>query len=375
MNIGFLGLGKLGLPCALAIEKFGRHSVVGYDPSEKVKEIIKDKKIPYREEGAQELLDNSNIKILPIKDVAGRSDIIFIAVQTPHAEKYEGITRLPDERKDFDYSYLKESVIQLSEELNKIKRHKIVVIISTVLPGTIEREIRPFMSPYIDLCYNPFFIAMGTTIPDFMNPEFVLLGTDSFAAKETVKLFYKTLHDRPVFETTIENAELIKVVYNTAISTKIVMMNTVMEICHKTPNTNVDEVTRALSLATDRIISNKYMRGGMGDGGGCVLYDSKIKVNNEIFTIGDFYEIFHSSENKKFFIESINSDCSEKEEKLIKDVTKRKYKGKLYKFSVQDEEFICTEDHLIPVFRNGKMEIIRADKVKQTDKLYYDNRN
>jgi len=62
---------------------------------------------------------------------------------------------------------------------------------------------------------------------------------------------------------------LIKVVYNTFISTKISMINTIMETCHHLPNTNVDEVSRALSLCTDRIISPKYLFGGMGDGGGC----------------------------------------------------------------------------------------------------------
>jgi UDPglucose 6-dehydrogenase len=102
-----------------------------------------------------------------------------------------------------------------------------------------------------------------------MNPEFVLLGADSFAAKEVTKKFYSTLHKKPVFETTVENAELIKVIYNTYISSKISVANTIMEICHKTPNTNCDDVVDALSLATERLISNRYMRGGMGDGGGC----------------------------------------------------------------------------------------------------------
>ena len=70
-------------------------------------------------------------------------------------------------------------------------------------------------------------------------------------------------------KTTIENAELIKVSYNTLISTKIAFSNTIMELCHKLPNTNVDDVTNALKLANRRLISGSYMDGGMGDGGGC----------------------------------------------------------------------------------------------------------
>ena len=80
---------------------------------------------------------------------------------------------------------------------------------------------------------------------------------------------YKTITNAPLYDTTIENAELIKVAYNTLISTKIAFSNTLMELCHKLPNTNVDDVTNALKLANRRLISGYYMDGGMGDGGGC----------------------------------------------------------------------------------------------------------
>jgi UDPglucose 6-dehydrogenase len=268
MKIGFIGLGKLGLPVALAIESKG-HDVVGYDISEDVKNIIDAKKLPYREIWAQECLDKSKIKFVEVKEVVNHSEIIFVPIQTPHHHEYEGITRLPDKRIDFDYSWLKSGIKTLSDEIEKQKEDKIVVIISTVLPGTIRKEIMPLLNKYIKLCYNPFFIAMGTTIQDFLNPEFVLLGMDSDTATVKAEKFYKTLHSAPLFKTSIESAELIKVVYNTFISTKISFINTVMEICHKLPGVNVDDVTDALELGTDRIISSRYMRGGMGDGGGC----------------------------------------------------------------------------------------------------------
>ena len=110
---------------------------------------------------------------------------------------------------------------------------------------------------------------MGTTMQDFMFPEFVLFGVDDPEAAATAEKFYKTIHKSPFFKTTIENAELIKVTYNTYISTKIGFINTVMEMCHHLPNTNVDDVTNGLKLASKRIISDAYLTGGMGDGGGC----------------------------------------------------------------------------------------------------------
>jgi len=270
MNIGFIGLGKLGLPCALAVESRG-HKVVGYDPSEQVKDIIDTKKLQYQEIWAQEHLDKSKIEIKSVEDVVGESEIIFVPIQTPHGEQFEGITRIPDEREDFDYTHLKKGIKDLSEEIYYQQSKKVVIIISTVLPGTIRKEIKPLIdnNPYFKLCYNPFFIAMGTTMRDFLSPEIVLFGVDDSWAAKKAKKFYRTLHHSPFYDTTIENAELIKVVYNTFISTKIAFVNTVMEMCHHLPNTNVDDVTNALKMCDDRIISYKYLSGGMGDGGGC----------------------------------------------------------------------------------------------------------
>jgi UDPglucose 6-dehydrogenase len=104
---------------------------------------------------------------------------------------------------------------------------------------------------------------------DFLHPEFVLFGVHDRTAAAKAERFYRTIHDRPFYETSVENAELIKVAYNTFIGMKIAFANTLMEICHKTPGTDVDQVTDALKLATDRLISPRYLTAGMGDGGGC----------------------------------------------------------------------------------------------------------
>ena len=268
MNIGFVGMGKLGLPVALAIESRG-FDVIGYDPSRQVKNIIDTKKLQYREIWAQKQLNKSKIKVKSIKEVVEKSDIIFVPIQTPHGDEFEGITRIPDYRKDFDYTFLKNGIKDLSDEIEKQGEDKVVIIISTVLPGTIEREIKPLLGNHIKLCYNPFFIAMGTTMRDFLHPEFILFGTDSEWALKRAEEFYKSFIHAPIFKTTIENAELIKVTYNTFISTKISFANTIMEMCHKLPNTNCDDVMNALAMGNKRILAESYWSGGMGDGGGC----------------------------------------------------------------------------------------------------------
>ena len=264
MRVGFVGLGKLGLPVALATEAAG-HEVAGWDTNAGVRSILDSRipgpyhrKLPYREEGAQELLNETEIQIIPPAELAEWADLIFVAVQTPHQPEFEGTTRLTDERADFDYKHLYVAVESVQDAECPI------VVISTVLPGTVER----FFGDGKDrLLYNPFFIAMGTTIPDFRDPEFVLVGTDG-AHPGPLREFYASIHDRPVFVTTIKTAELTKVAYNTFIGLKIAFANTMMELCEKT-GADVDDLVDALSMADRRLMSPAYLRGGMGDGGGC----------------------------------------------------------------------------------------------------------
>lgn len=259
MRIGFVGLGKLGLPCALAIEAAG-HEVMGYDINHDVWRSIAFRDLPYMEKGANELLATTRITQKEPDELAEWAEIVFIAVQTPHQPQYEGITRLPDEREDFGYEHLAEAVLS-------VRNAKLVVVISTVLPGTMDRFERLGYIDRENLLYNPFFIAMGTTIPDFRNPEFILIGTDHAHPGPLLDL-YASIHSKQVFVTTVKTAELTKVLYNTYISLKIAFANTVMELSEKT-GADCDDVIDALSLADQRIMSPMYLRGGMGDGGGC----------------------------------------------------------------------------------------------------------
>lgn len=279
MKIGMIGLGKLGLPVAVAMDMRG-HDVMGYDLDET--RMSKEPQ-PYQETGPDgtgdfnDWLAKSDVRFGSLPDVVEHSEIVFIAVQTPHDPRYEGITRLPPERKDFDYSFLVAAVKAVAQAITK---PIIVAIISTVLPGTCRREITPLLPPEASLVYNPSFIAMGTTMRDFLDPEFVLIGAavGDEGTRDAVWACYKQMLWRsaiqgganpPLQIMSVESAELTKVAYNTYISQKIAFANTVMEICHGIPGADCDEVIDALSLAHRRLISPAYLRGGMGDGGGC----------------------------------------------------------------------------------------------------------
>ncbi len=267
MKVGFIGLGKLGLPCAVAMAAKG-HEVMGFDCA--VQDL--NRTCSHHEKGPDGLTDfdaalrKSTLRFGTLREVARHAEVIFVAVQTPHLPEFEGVTRLGTQRADFDYSYLATAVRDLTAVIEK---DTVVVIVSTVLPGTMREIVIPLINHRVRLVYNPFFIAMGTTMQDFLYPEFVLLGAHDAAALDTVRTFYARMVDAPIHATTLENAELIKLLYNTFIGMKIAFANVAMEICDKTPGTHVDDVVKCLSLAHRRLISARYLAGGMGDGGGC----------------------------------------------------------------------------------------------------------
>jgi len=301
LKVGFVGLGRLGLPVAVAMDWKG-HDVLGYDinpvykSSAKIQDVFTSKEAGPDGTGTiQPLLDTSKVKFADsLGEVVEHSDLIFVAIQTPHDPMYEGITRLPPSRVDFSYKWLVEGMSQLSAALDKSdKPQSIVAIISTVLPTTLRKFVFPHLSAKIKLCYNPFFIAMGTVVRDFLDPEFILLGAVDKEAGDTVTTFYKTMTDARVCVTALENAELVKVSYNTFIGMKVAYANLVMEMCDKLPNTNCDEVMNCICLANRRLISPAYLTGGMGDGGGCHPRDN-IALSWLCRSLGISYDFYES---------------------------------------------------------------------------------
>lgn len=250
MKIAFIGLGKLGMPCAEAIAEQG-HSVAGYDKVSKISSKV-------------------DIKFL-LKEAVHDRDIVFVATPTPHEHGYDGrhpTSHLPP--KDFNY----DSVMSVLHECNSyMNRNQILVLISTVLPGTTRKHFADIVNR-TRFVYNPYLIAMGTVKQDFLNPEMIMIGTQDGGVTEEAKQlqdFYQSVSGR-VTRTefgTWDEIEAMKIFYNTFISTKIALVNMIQDVAVKNGNINVDRVTQALANSTQRIISKSYMRAGMGDGGAC----------------------------------------------------------------------------------------------------------
>ena len=237
MRIGFVGLGKIGLPIAVCMAQRG-HDVVGHDSDRS--RMNKEPK-PGLEGGEHgfghfnDELAKSDIRFGTLGDVCDHAEIIFVAVQTPHGPEFEGVTPIaPGHRADFDYAWLRSVVSSLA---TLVSRKTTVAIISTVLPRTCRRELLPLCSEHMHLVYNPSFIAMGTTMFDFFNPEIVLCGADRAEDHEVVRRCYNTIvAGPPFFACSIETAELIKVAYHTFIGQNVIFANTLREIYYSLYN-------------------------------------------------------------------------------------------------------------------------------------------
>ena len=148
-----------------------------------------------------------------------------------------------------------------------------MILISTVLPGTIRREFIPLIENY-RFIYNPYLIAMGTVKNDMVNPEMVIIGTEDGSetgdAKQLIDFYRPLMQNNPRYVVgTWDEAESIKIFYNTFISAKLSLVNMIQDVAVKNGNINVDVVTTALKESTYRIMGPAYMKAGMGDGGAC----------------------------------------------------------------------------------------------------------
>ena len=272
-SIGFIGVGKLGQACAEMVAEV--HDVVGYDVNP---------------------VEPENFTMVnTLEEAVIGQDIVFVAVQTPHDPQYDGkapTSHLPN--KDFDYSIVKDILTKVNAVATQ---EQLIVLISTVLPGTVRREFIPLITN-TRFVYNPYLIAMGTVKWDMVNPEMVMIGTQDGSetgdAKELVD-FYKTImQNEPRYIIgTWDECECIKVFYNTFISAKVSLVNMIQDVAEKQGNINAEVVCDALATSDRRIMGPGYMKPGMGDGGACHPRDNiALRWMAENLDLG--YDLFDS---------------------------------------------------------------------------------
>jgi UDPglucose 6-dehydrogenase len=248
IKVGFVGVGKLGKDAAEVLSEF--YDVTGYDINP---------------------VDTTINMSDTLEGCVKNKDIVLIAVPTQHHIDYDGRYATSHlEPKDFDYT-IAISVTKQVDEL--VDKDTLIVMISTMLPGTVRREIAPLINNG-RFIYNPYLIAQGTVKFDMRNPEMIMIGTEDGSKTGDAKMlsdFYQPmLQNSPRVEIgTWEEMESTKVFYNTFITAKLCLVNMIQDAAMAVGHMNVDVVTDALKYSTDRIMGPKYMTAGLGDGGGC----------------------------------------------------------------------------------------------------------
>lgn len=272
-RVSVIGLGKLGASMAAAFADRGL-SVIGVDVNQQTIDLVNKGMAPVQETNLGETIAANKERIRATashEDAVLNSDISFVIVPTPS-----------DERGAFSLQYAEWAFEEIGKALAKKKGYHNIVLTSTVLPGATRQALLPILEREsgkkagkdFGLCYSPEFIALGSIIRDFLNPDFTLLGEFDEKCGTHLEDVYKLVmgENTPCARMSLENAELTKISVNTFVTTKITFANMLAEMCEKLPGGNVDVVTNALGM--DSRIGRKYLTGSIGYGGPCFPRDN-----------------------------------------------------------------------------------------------------
>lgn len=273
VTLSVIGLGKLGAPMAACLAAKG-FPVIGVDVDARKADALNRAQAPVFEPGLPELLQVAKTRLKATQDIPTavlNSEVTFVVVPTPSE---------PDG--SFSLRYVLQACEGIADALRKKSLWHLLVITSTISPSSMDNSIRPLLEEHsgkrsgIDfgLCYNPEFIALGSVIRDFLNPDFVLIGESDERSGQVLEGIYRQVceNNPPVVRMNFINAELTKLAVNTFVTTKISFANMLARICEKLPGADVDVVTKALGL--DSRIGTKYLKGAVSYGGPCFPRDN-----------------------------------------------------------------------------------------------------
>jgi UDPglucose 6-dehydrogenase len=272
-TVAVIGLGKLGSPMAAAVSAHGI-AVVGADLDASKVEAINRGEPPVNETNLAEYIRRGRARLHATTDIEAAvtgAEITFLIVPTP-SEPHGG----------FSLRQVLSACEAIGRGLKKRKGFPVAVVTSTVMPGSTGGAIRECLEKHsgkkagkeFGLCYSPEFIALGSVIHDFLNPDFILVGESDPRSGEILDAFYQAVCDnRPhIAHMNYVNAELSKLAVNTYVTTKITYANMLAHICERLPGADVDVVTEA--IGHDTRIGAKYLKGAVGYGGPCFPRDN-----------------------------------------------------------------------------------------------------
>ena len=277
MKIAVIGLGFVGLSLCSVLASKGI-TTVGIDSDRKKCSKIAGGVPTFFEPNLENTLKKALKKNLIITDKLSsinRCDFIFITVGTPQKKNGE-----------VDLSFIKTVVSSVGKLISKSKKNPIILVKSTVIPGTVKNVILPILERNskkkagkdFGLISNPEFLQESRAIQDTIKPHVVVLGGyRTKFMKKTEKFFSRFNPNVPIIITNHQTAEMIKYANNSFLATKISFINQLSNICQNIPGANIDDIAKTIGL--DPRIGTLFLNAGPGYGGSCLPKDMKALIN------------------------------------------------------------------------------------------------
>jgi nucleotide sugar dehydrogenase len=275
MQLSVIGGGHVGLVSAACFADRGYQVILTDQDSERVR-VINQAVPPFYETGLEDMLKRSigsgRLRATrDSEDAVSRSDVTFIAVGTP--SRADG---------SIDLTHVKDSCAKTGRALKKKKGYHLIVLRSTVVPGTTSNLVKPTLEKNsrkkagrdFGLAMQPEFLREGSAIEDTINPDRIIIGEYDPRSGETLLNLYREFYGKrlpPTLRTNLASAEMTKYASNAFLATKISFMNEVANICEKVPGVDVVKVAEGMGL--DKRIGKRFLQAGAGFGGSCFAKD------------------------------------------------------------------------------------------------------
>ena len=277
MKIAVIGLGFVGLTLSSVLASKGI-TTIGIDSDRKKCSKIANGIPTFFEPNLENTLKKALKKKLIITNKlssANNCDFIFVTVGTPQKKNGE-----------IDLSFIKTVVRSVGKLISKNKKKPIILIKSTVIPGTMKNVMLPILEKNsrkkagkdFGLISNPEFLQEGRAIHDTIKPHAVVLGGYKTKFMKKTEKFFSWLNPNvPIIISNHQTVEMIKYANNSFLATKISFINQIANICQGIPDTNIDDV--AYTIGLDPRIGNLFLNAGPGYGGSCLPKDMKAIIN------------------------------------------------------------------------------------------------